>query len=286
MQTIEISADEIERGEITPQHRDAAVQAIETDGFVVLKDVVDLARIEFLGDKMREDVAAFLNRPNAPFNFNTGNIQQDPPPFPPYLFKDILLNDMASAVTSALLGKGVKNAFYSGNTAVKSEQRQPVHADTGHLWGGKTAATPPFALVVNVPMTNFFPENGSTEIWPGTHKDTTIALSDDIKIPAEALERWREKTTPIQPTIRAGSVLIRDIRLWHAGMPNRTDSPRTMIAMIHTAGWWASGSPLKFPVGTEEFFQHPVLHTHAEFVAGPIDYVSVPHAYDYAPDKK
>ena len=286
MQTIEISAEESASGVMRPEHLAAAVRALDEDGFVVLEDAVDPAHIQFLGDKMREDVAAFLNRPNAPFNFNTGNVQQDPPPFPPYLFKDILLNEMAIAVTHAVLGDGVKNDFYSGNTAIRSEQRQPVHADIGHIWKGAAVATPPFGLVVNVPMTDFFPENGSTEIWPGTHKDTRVGLRDDIKIPAEALETWRSRTAPIQPTISAGSLLIRDIRLWHAGMPNRTDNPRTMIAMIHSAGWWQSGAALRFPVGTEDFLKHPVLRTRAEFVEGPIDYISAPHAYDYKPDSK
>ena len=47
-----------------------------------------------------------------------GNVQQDPPPFPPYLFRDVLLNDMVIAVTTAVLGTPVKNTMYGGNTAM------------------------------------------------------------------------------------------------------------------------------------------------------------------------
>jgi len=96
------------------------------------------------------------------------------------------------------------------------------------------------------------PENGSTELWLGTHKDCSVSVHDNIKVTPEALDKWRTISPPIQPTSKAGSILIRDIRLWHAGMPNHTDTPRPMIAMIHHAGWLSVGK-LKFPKGTEEF---------------------------------
>lgn len=281
MVTIEITPEEIARGEMAPAHREAAAQAVREDGFVVLKDVIALDHVAVLRDKMLEDVDALQAREDAPYNWNAGNIQQDPPPFPPYLFRDVLVNDMVIAVTKAILGPGLKSFFYSGNTVVRSDQRQPVHVDSGQLWPGLDVATPAYNLVINVPVVDMHPENGSTEIWPGTHKDTTVAIHGDIKIPAPTLARWRERVTPIQPTVSAGSVLIRDIRLWHAGMPNRTETPRPMIALIHGASWWGYTGTLKFPKGTEALFEHPDLRTCAEFVDGPIDYIRAPQAYEY-----
>ena len=29
----------------------------------------------------------------------------------------------------------------------------------------------------------------------------------------------------------SGSIIIRDLRLWHAGMPNKTEEPRVMLAI-------------------------------------------------------
>ncbi|MCC6444962.1 MAG: phytanoyl-CoA dioxygenase family protein [Armatimonadetes bacterium] len=277
--TIPITSQEIRKGAMRPDHLEEAVRAVREDGVVVLKDVVDAGHIAILREKMQEDVAALLAREDAPFNWNTGNIQQDPPPFPPYLFEDVLLNEMVIAVSKAVLGPGIKNFFYSGNTAVRSEERQPVHADSGHLW--KETVTPIYNLVVNVPVVDMTPENGSTEIWPGTHREPAVSIHEDIKIPEEAIRRQRERSAPFQPTVRAGSVVIRDIRLWHAGMPNRTGQPRPMIAMIHAASWFQDGSPLLFPKGAEGFFEHPELRTVARFVESPIDYIRAPHAYEY-----
>jgi Protein involved in biosynthesis of mitomycin antibiotics/polyketide fumonisin len=281
---VEVTRGEVESGRMTPEHRDEAVRALREDGVVVLKDVIDPAHLEVLRERMVADLELLKAREDAPFNWNAGNLQQDPPPFPPYLFRDVLVNEMVIAVTRAVLGPGVKNHFYSGNTAVASpgRERQPVHGDTGHLWPDLTVAHPPALLVVNVPLVDMGPENGSTEIWPGTHLDVTLDAGKDIKVPPEALEARRQERPPLQPRVAHGSVLIRDMRLWHAGMPNLTSEPRPMIAMIHACGWLDVGEPsLRFPVGTEPLFEHPELRTHARFVGGPIDHIAAPHGYEY-----
>jgi ectoine hydroxylase-related dioxygenase (phytanoyl-CoA dioxygenase family) len=99
------------------------------------------------------------------------------------------------------------------------------------------------------------------------------------------LERRRAIAPPFQPSVKAGGVLIRDLRVWHAGMPNRTQIPRPMIAMIHWIGWWREDEKLTFPKGTESFFDHPDLRTNAVFVDGPIDYIRKPQAYDFKKDE-
>ncbi len=284
MLSLPITPGEIAGGQMTEDHRQAAVAALWHDGLVVLERVVDPAHLEQLRARMTADLEPILARKDVPFNFNRCNVQQDPPPFPPYLFRDVLLNDMVIAVSQAVLGPGLKNSYYSGNTALPGGERQPVHPDVAQLWPALRHPTPAFGLVVNVPVVAMSPENGSTELWPGTHHDTTYSIHDgSCRIPEAVLERRRVLVPPLQPTVALGSVLIRDIRLWHAGMPNHTQTPRPMIAMIHWCSWWTNNDPVSFQAGTEAFFEHPVLHTNARFVDGEVDYLRHNQAYDFRP---
>lgn len=284
MIALDITPEEVESRRMAPEHLAAALRALQEDGFVVLNGVVDTGHLAVLREKMLADVPFILRRKDAPLNFVNGHIQHDPPPFPPYLFRDVLLNDMVVAVTRAMLGPGVKNGFYSGNTNLPGSQTQPVHVDTGQLWPNLEVAHPAHALVVNLCVMDMDESNGSIELWPGTHWDTTLSVFDTtLRIPEAKLEQRRKVAPPLQPHVPCGGVLIRDIRLWHRGMPNRSDVPRPMIAMIHQCRWWQDVGRILFPKGTEPFFEGSELTTLAEFVDGPIDYLNRHEAYDYQP---
>jgi hypothetical protein len=278
---LEINVSPAERAAATmlDSNMDAAIKALREDGICVLANVVSNTSTDALLKQSLLDVQHLVNRPDAPFNWVKGNVQQDPPPFPPYLFRDILVNDLVISVTKSILGAGLRCGFYSGNTAMPSESRQPVHADEGQLWPHLEAVPPGHAYVVNVPLVDVSPENGSTEMWRGTHLDPTIAIqSGDIVIPTDRLEARRQVRPPIQPVVKAGSVVIRDIRMWHAGMPNHTQKPRPMIAMIHAIAWWPT-SKIRFARGSEPYLEHPDLKWNVEYVDGEIDHLSGVHGF-------
>lgn len=96
------------------------------------------------------------------------------------------------------------------------------------------------------------PENGSTEIWLGTHtRDVTSQEGAhgeraSGRIKKDILEQRQQTHGPCQPTIKQGSIVIRDLRLWHAGMPNTTQDIRIMLAMIHFAPWYRNRMRLEF----------------------------------------
>jgi len=121
MTVLDIMPEEVRSGTMEARHLEAAIRAIRTDGFVILNDAVDRAHVATLRERMLEDLKEILADDEPPFNFNRGNVQQDPPPFPPYLFRDVLFNDMVIAVTKGVLGPGLKNSFYSGNTALPGD---------------------------------------------------------------------------------------------------------------------------------------------------------------------
>ena len=126
-------------------------------------------------------------------------------------------------------------------------ERQPVHNDVEFPHPPKC-----FALVTNVPLIGMNPENGSTETWPGTH-NRTIAKEGGQKgqratghIPQDQLDaQIAVAGPPCQPTLRKGSFAIRDFTIWHAGMPNKTQDIRIMLAQIHFASWFPNPTRLE-----------------------------------------
>lgn len=245
-----------------------SVDFFHANGYLIIEDAIDPAHIEILREVMLADVNKILARSDAPFNFNKGNIQQAPPPYAPYLFDDILFNDSVIDIAQQILGDNIKNSFYSGNTALPGEHHQPVHTDVPHPIAGGPY-TPTSIIVVNIPVVDMHPRNGSIQLWPTTHLDTKYGGDTDGIIESSDLQRFRASNPPFQPTVKAGTILMRDMRLWHAGMPNHTSEPRPMIAMMLWNAVATTFGGIEVPERSVGFFQNKRIET--ELVVIPDD---------------
>jgi hypothetical protein len=267
---ITISLEERTAGKISPAHLNEALQALRTDGHVVLEDIVSHAHLDILRERMDEDSQKLIDaRKWGGAGRVTGHLQQGPPPFAPYVFADVVANPFVVQVTRELLGAGLYNSFYNGNTNSPGSGKQPLHRDGGHLWPGLEVAHPTASVVVNVSPMDVSEENGSVELWPGTHLDTSVTG----RIDEQAEEARRKVAPPVRGNAKKGSALIRDIRLWHRGVPNPSDRPRHMIAMIYNIRWLQRGKPLKFGKGCEAAFEGSDLDPNAEFTDETIEYL-------------
>jgi hypothetical protein len=278
---IEVTAEELAQEVLSEGHLREAVQAVRTDGFVVLNDVVDPGHLDVLREKMVVDVDLILKAKDAPHNFVRGNVQQDPPPFAPFVFRDVVANPWVVQVTKAVLGAGVFNRSCSGNTNVPGSTLQPVHVDSGQLWPNLDEAHPAAQLVVNIALDEVTEANGSIELWPGSHLDMHQVRGDDIKVDPGLVEDRRLFAPPVRGNTRKGSVLVRDMRLWHRGTPNSSDAPRFMIAMVHNCAWMHRRPRFQYVKGCEPAFENDDLDSQVEFVDGPIDYLYRNSPYDY-----
>ena len=163
-----------------------------------------------------------------------------PPLIAPFSDPRIIANPLAVQIMEALLGKDLQCTYYHSNTSYPGSGTQNVHRDAGHLFGAAfPCALPVTHLALNVPLCDFTEANGSTEVWPGTHLIVDADGADS--------NRLNERVAGL-PSIRtnlpAGSLVLRDLRTWHRGMPNTTEAPRTMLALIYRRGWLASNSTL------------------------------------------
>lgn len=141
--------------------------------------------------------------------------------------------------------------WLTANTAVANTagMRQSEHKDSAY-----DHPHCPYYFIANVPLCDFTIENGATEFWLGSHVNTTVqdqqtAPEDGLfsnkmyrkgeHIPwihEEAKEARRAIRPPIQPEALRGDIMIRDLRTWHAGMPNNSDKHRIMLGLGYQVG--------------------------------------------------
>ena len=77
--TIQPSKAELENGKLSERNLEISTRALHRDGLVVLEDMVPHAILDRLNQKMIKDAYELQGRKDSPFNYNKGNIQQDPP---------------------------------------------------------------------------------------------------------------------------------------------------------------------------------------------------------------
>ncbi|EQB56309.1 hypothetical protein CGLO_03687 [Colletotrichum gloeosporioides Cg-14] len=253
-----------------------AVGILNRDGIVVLENAVDEEHLRILNDKLCSEVPALIEDPNTHWNGGKarGNISQPPPFEPEYMFADIWANPFAIAIISALLGPRPHVNYVNGNTALPhTHGRQEVHADLMFNY-------PPdvFAIVANYYLCDTDDSNGATEVWLRSHKDTHF----DLHQPSEAWIRKeiveeRSRTTkfpPIRPAVKRGSLVLRDLRLWHAGRANPSNDPRIMLAFVHYPWWYKNQGRLTLPESARPLLENisDRLVYDADFVDGPVDH--------------
>ncbi|KAF2185846.1 hypothetical protein K469DRAFT_738813 [Zopfia rhizophila CBS 207.26] len=290
---------------ITSENVGIAVSALHRDGIVALENAVDLDHIDRLNSIMSSESDIMASLPTTHRNHignddDCGNISQSPPLDPEFIYGDIWANPAAAAVLNCLLGPNPCVTYVNGNTALGGYQgtRQRVHADVTFNHG-----LFPFAIVVNYYLVDASPANGSTEIWLGSHRDTTFAdqrscgldvptAADlDMGIREDLLEARRAIAPPIQPTIKRGSVILRDLRLWHAGVGNPSPQPRVMLAFVHMPWWYRCPAKVKLPEKARELVErwarqdHPVQYQ-AEFLPGTLDHKLLDFTADFSSSNK
>lgn len=85
-----------------------------------------------------------------------------------------------------------------------------------------------------------------------------------------------------------GSLIIRDLRLWHAGMPNATDEIRIMLAMIHFAPWYRQRMIMKLPRSLRPILEGADrLGVAADWQDAEVDHLDAPYgnAFDFSQDQ-
>ncbi len=267
-------ADHVVR--VFPGETERAAEAIAEHGCVILVGALPKEPLAALRARMDRDTHDLL-RFCATIGGNprqAGHLQQGPPPFADYVFPEVAMNSAVNAVACAVYGERPRLTFYNGNTNCPGSVRQHLHMDGRHSTKPDAPVAPTTGMVVNIPPGPADESNGAIELWPGSHR--VGVYENHNGVPARMEEERRAVCGPVHPHTQPGDVLLRDVRLWHRGVPNPSDRPRHMIALILSKPAPESRYRLKFGKGCESALEGRGADANAEYVDGPIDYLFDP----------
>jgi ectoine hydroxylase-related dioxygenase (phytanoyl-CoA dioxygenase family) len=132
------------------------------------------------------------------------------------------------AIVELLAGRDFVMCQLATDTPTKGSAYQDLHRDTPPLFPEWHRETPPFQLAVNFPLVDVTLENGPMEAALGTHM-----LDKE-----EAMQKIASGEIAVEPVLmRAGDVIVRDVRSIHRGTPNTTDEPRPMVVVGYSRRW-------------------------------------------------
>ena len=194
------------------------------EGYVTLPNVVSKARLATLTEELRGEYARA--RANGELFSGGGTISGPLNCFPGaqsrFVYDELERYGVFDLVRN-LSPSATRKPNIGCNLNLPNSSAQNPHADG--------SAASPF-LIVNVAPVDTDLENGAMEAVPGTHlreyKYWQYALS------GKPAFRMR---------MSAGDVIVRTSRLWHRGMPNKSNAIRPMLAFT----WEDGGSDLVDP---------------------------------------
>lgn len=265
---IQVKENEYDAHKLDDDTLKAAVEAIGVDGYVVLGGVIDLDVLDAMKPKLDEDTDELLRRGKwGGTGQLPGHLSQPMSRSEEHIYSDVVTNPLVIQVTAKILGEGVHNHFYNGNTNVPGSQKQPLHRDAPHL--GPDPVHPIISIIINVSPIDVDESNGATEIWPGTHRIPGPTLVTD-----EAEAERRAVLPPVRMVSRKGDAVLRDPRMWHRGVPNTGTEARHMIAMVHSKWFYLRETTIRVTHGALHSFDDDVLTTRIELVPDDYDYLS------------
>lgn len=249
---IKLSPEELATQTLKPETLELAVEQVEVNGYVVFDSVIPQAQIDELKAGFDPLFDEYIERRG--YNTGTNRAQMHLPFQAPFNDEAIVSNPIAMSVIERILGQDCKCVYFASDTPMPGSDYQNVHCDNMPLFQDLSVALPAYSLVFNVPLVDTTDENGPLEIWPGgTHLTPDRSNHDTLDGSVNKhihIVRAAEGMHSERVYMKAGSIVIRDIRMWHRGTPNRSDARRTNIALIYNRSWLGSCHEIQIPRDT------------------------------------
>jgi hypothetical protein len=198
------------------------------DGFCVLPGQFTRATMEAWREAFAPLLERHVEREGHRLNRGPGRYYVTLPFREPFADSSVFEDEDVLAVVFGLIGRDAQFHQLATDTPLLGSEYQDVHRDTPPLFPETGRETPPFQLAVNFPLVDVGIENGPFEVARATHM-----ISKE-----EGLRRIESGEVKLEPLLmKAGDVMIRDVRGLHRGTPNRTREPRPMVVLGYGRRW-------------------------------------------------
>src|SRR5262249_15031424 len=134
------------------------------------------------------------------------------------VFREVIAHPQVLGYVRQVLGPDLKLSSLNDRAADPGGGAQPLHADMAAVADARGY------WVCNTVwlLDDYTPDNGALRLVPGSHRWG--------RLPQEALaDPWADHPGQVLVTGRAGSVVVLNAHVWHAGTANRAARPRASL---------------------------------------------------------
>ena len=223
---------------LSAQSLQSALDQVKVNGYVLFESVIPAERLAMIREAFMTRLAEQQIR--APSNRGNNRYQMHLPFREPFMDPFVIAHPLALTILDAVLGSNCHCHYFASDTALPGSDYQEVHSDIALLFPETLLSSPAYSIVVNIPLIDVTLEHGPVEIWPGgTH------LMPGPMTPQNVASHMHSELV----TMPAGSLLIRDMRMWHRGTPNRSNVARPHLALVYSRYWFrdAGYGPIEIP---------------------------------------
>ena len=243
---LKVDAVDRESGALAPKKLAKLSAALYVQGFAVLEGLVSPETCDLLAGSVREDVKRIRQRDQLTAHERStavGHLQLGLRRYGQFVSAEVVANPLLESAVAAVLGDGAWLGFYNGNVNCPGSGHQPWHFD--RPWSWKTPAEaradsvawppPTTTLSCSLALTDITAATGATEVFPGSHREAAVVDWPRGERPQnhpDLLDAWGPA---VAMEIPKGGVCLRDPRMWHRGVPNRSRVVRPMMALTYHA---------------------------------------------------
>jgi len=215
-------------GRYTQAEIDRFVEDFTRDSFCILRQQLPIAKIREWQRAFEPLLQRHIVGQGALQNRGSARYYVTLPFTAPFSDPRFYEDDDVLAIVERVAGEGFTMVQLASDTPLRGSDYQELHRDAPPLFPEWGRETPSFQIAVNFPLVDVTEQNGPFEVVRGTHMMSK-------RVAMEKIEAGELKLEPV--LLKAGDVMIRDVRHIHRGTPNRTDEPRPMIVIGYSRKW-------------------------------------------------